>query len=205
MTCSHALMAQQDTIYKPSIRLGVDLGGFARQIFEPQTQSLEFSLDVEWKRHYFAAFEAGMLAVDISRESHQYQASGYFFRLGMDFNILGQTPDNPHDLVLLSLRYGYGSLEHEAPMIQINDPYWGNYLTNLPAESYGAHWLEAGIGLKTQLWGQLFLGWSLRGRLLVSQSSDHGMAPYFISGYGKSSGSTNLMLHYTISYRIPFR
>lgn len=198
-------MARPDTLFSPSIRLGVDLGGFARQAFEPETKPLELTVDVEWRQHYFAVIEIGMLDVDIDRESHRYQAQGLFIRAGMDFNILGQTSTNPHDGVLLSVRYGYGSLDHEAPMVMITDPYWGNYTTSMPTEAYQAHWLEAGIGLKTQIWGQLFLGWSLRGRLLVSRPSSAGMEPYYISGFGKSGSSGNLMLHYTISYRIPFR
>ncbi len=205
MVISCGLKAENDTLFVPSVRVGLDMSGFARQFVEPETVTGEVSVDVELQENYFAVLEAGMMAVDVKKETHRYQAGGYFFRLGADFNILGRTPENPNDLVLLSLRYGYGTMDHEAPFIVIPDPFWGNHQTALPSEKYRAHWIEAGMGLKTELFHNIFIGWSLRGRLLVASTKDPAMEPYFIGGYGKSNGNTTLMLHYHVLYRIPLR
>ncbi len=205
MIISCGLKAENDTLFVPSVRIGLDVSGVARQFVEPETITGEISVDVEWQNNYFAALEAGMMTVDVEKETHRYQADGYFFRLGADFNILGRTPQNPHDLVLLSVRYGYSALNHEAPFIVIPDPFWGNYQTAVPAHRYRAHWIEAGLGLKTHLFHNIFIGWSLRGRLLLTSTKEPAMEPYFIGGFGKSNGNTNLMLHYLILYRIPLR
>ncbi len=195
--------SERDTIFVPSLRIGLDVSGFARQIVEAETLPLEVSADYEWRENFFAAAEIGYLNVDVDRDTHRYQARGYFIRTGADFNILRGGDHNPNDVIIISLRYGYGKLEHEAPRIVIQDPYWGDYFTEAGKESYAAHWLEAGLGMKAEIWNNLFLGWSLRGRLRVSRTSDPNMEPYFISGFGKS-GNTALMFHYSIFYRIPF-
>lgn len=194
--------AQNDTIFRPAARLGLDVSGFARHLIEAETLPVELSFDYEWRKNYFAAAEAGWLNVDVNRETHRYNAQGYFFRTGIDIGILGGDVRNPNDHVLISVRYGYGRLRQEAPYILISDGYWGDYETSVDPETYQAHWLEAGLGMKTSIWKNLFLGWSLRGRVRVAATSDPNMEPYFISGYGRSNNAA-LMLHYSIYYRFP--
>lgn len=192
----------RDTIFVPSLRIGIDMSGFARQIVEPETLPLEFSADFEWRENMFAAVEGGWLNVDVDRETHRYRAKGFFVRTGADFNLLKGSVQNPNDVIIISLRYGYGKIQHEAPHIVIQDSYWGDFITKADKESYAAHWLEAGLGMKAEIWNNLFLGWSLRGRLRVISTSDPTMEPYFISGFGKSN-NTALTFHYSILYRIP--
>ena len=196
---------ENDTLFTPAVRIGIDVSGFARHLIEPETLTGEITLDMEWRKSHFLVLEGGLLNVNVEKESHHYQADGFFLRLGADFNILERSPENPNDVLLASLRYGYGKLDHEAPYIIIPDPYWGDHATAIPPESFHAHWLEAGIGLKTEIWGNLFLGWSLRGRLMLASSSDPEMEPYYIGGFGKSGSNTRLSLLYSISYRIPLR
>ncbi len=194
--------SQQDTLFTPSVRFGVDVSGFVRQIWERETLPVEFSADVEWRKNHFIAAEAGWLNVKVEKETHQYFASGYFFRAGADFNILDRAPEHPNDVLLLSIRYGFGKLEHEAPMIIISNPLWGDYQTSVEAEAYYTHWLEAGIGMKSEIFNNVFLGWSLRDRLRTSSASDLMMEPYRISGFGKSQNTT-LTFHYSVLYRFP--
>ncbi len=202
---SSVLFAQNDTIYHPALRIGFDVSGPARQLVEPETSTMELSLDYEWMENFFAVLEAGILNVQIEKESHIYQADGKFFRAGADFNLLGPQPGSLNDLVLISLRYGFSTMDHKAPYILIPDPFWGDHRSSLSPEKFRAHWLEAGLGLKTELFRNLFIGWGLRGRLLLSKTREPEMEPYFIGGFGKSNNNTSLMLHYHIAYRIPFR
>ncbi len=202
LSTSLTAKAQNDTIFKPAVRFGLDLSGFARQLIETETIPVELSFDYEWRKKYFAAAEAGWLNVDANRETHRYNAKGYFFRTGIDIGILGGDVHNPNDHVLLSVRYGYGRLRQEAPYILISDAHWGDYETSVDPETYHAHWIEAGLGMKTSIWNNLFLGWSLRGRIRIASTSDPNMEPYFISGFGRSNNAA-LMLHYSIYYRFP--
>jgi hypothetical protein len=199
---SMSATAQIDTLFTPAARIGVDVSGFARHLIEEETLPVEFSFDYEWQQNYFAAAEVGWLNVDVNRDTHRYNAQGFFFRTGVDIGILGGDIQNPNDHVLISLRYGYGRLKQEAPYILISDAYWGDYETSVDPETYHAHWIEAGLGMKTSIWSNLFIGWSLRGRVKLGSTSDPNMEPYFISGYGKTNNAA-LMLHYSIYYRFP--
>lgn len=201
---SACLHGQGDTIFRPSARLGFDVSGLARRFFEPESRALEFSADWEWRKNWFLALEGGGMAVDIEKDTHSYEAGGWFFRLGADYNFL-QRPDPVHqDLVIALIRYGFGSLNHQAPGIRVSNPYWGDYFTEIPSERFLAHWLELGGGLKTRIGKHLFMGWTLRARFLISQSRESLISPYTISGFGRHSGNTSVGIHYFLYYRIPF-
>ncbi len=200
-----AFAGEKDTVFRPSVRIGVDFSGVPRNLLEPETRTWEVSLDYEWSKNWFVAIEAGGVNIEVDQPTHDYHSGGNFFRIGADYNILGRKGPDHLDLVLLSARYGYGSLDHYASRVIISSPYWGDYETAFPEENLSAHWLELGGGVKTQIWRNFFLGWSLRGRLLVSKTSHPAMDPYFISGFGRyRDGNFSVMMHYSLFYRIGF-
>ena len=198
---SSVIAAQNDTIFSPHFRLGVDISGLARYYFEPEIIQGEISLDYEWKNDWFVAAEAGFIQMDVQRASHAYLANGFFFRLGPDYNVLKKENQANIGQIVLSARYGYGLLSQQAPEISIHMPGWDPLQTHVDAENFHAHWLEFGGGIKTRLWKNVFLGWNVRTRFLVSQTKSPGMDPYMISGYGKNDGKTAVMVHYYIYYR----
>lgn len=197
--------SENDTIFHPALRFGVDVSGFARQIIEPEVSPLEVSADFEWKENFFAVAEAGMFTVNMEKETHRYKADGYFGRAGADFNLLHYITAPSNDAILVSLRYGYSRSRQEAPLVIIPDDYWGDHRTAVDADIYHAHWLEAGIGLKAEILRNFFIGWSLRGKILLSGTSDPEMDPYYVGGYGGSGGNTAMTLHYSLYYRFPIR
>lgn len=198
---SHMLAGQSDTLFSPSLRLGADVSGLVRYYFEPETMSLELSADYEWRKDWFVTAEAGMLDIDIRRETHNYLANGYFLRAGADYNILNKHTLSRTGIVYASLRYGYGLLNHEAPGITISMPYWDDFNTGISNETIHAHWLETGGGIKTRLAGNIYLGWTLRARFMLYRSPSPGIDPYYISGFGKIKNNPAVMVHYYIYYQ----
>jgi hypothetical protein len=201
-TFSTGVFAGQDTIFVPSAGWGVEVSGLARHFLEPETMRWEFSAEYEWKQNWFAVAEAGWNNIQIVKPTHEYESGGAFFRAGADLNLLQR---NTRDKALLSARYGFGRLHHQAPFILIEDPYWGNMETSVPREIIRAHWLELGGGMKAQIAGNFFLGWTLRARWLISSGRSQEMTPYYISGYGKNTSNLIVAFHYSIYYNFPLR
>lgn len=194
--------AEQDSLFVPSAGFGVEVSGLARHFLEPEIMSWGFSAEYEWERNWFAVLESGWNDIQIGRPTHEYESGGIFFRAGADYNILQR---NTRDRALLSARYGYGRLHHQAPFILIEDAYWGNLESSLPAETIGAHWLELGGGLTAQIAGNFFAGWALRARWLIGTSGQQAMKPYYISGYGKNTSKLIVAFHYSVYYNFPLR
>jgi hypothetical protein len=200
---SASLYGQTETLFRPSLRVGYDVSALARRFLEPEVRSTEFWADWEWQRNWFAAIEGGLLDVSMEKPSHTYEAGGWFLRIGADYNFLDRKDAIHQDLVIASARYGIGSMNQQAPHIVISDPYWGDFVTSMPAERHLAHWLEIGGGVKTRIGRDFFMGWAIRTRFLLSQSSEGQINPLVIPGYGRPRGNTSVMLHYTLYYRLP--
>lgn len=192
-------------IFQPSIRIGFDVAGIINRVWQPEILQIEITADSEFTPNWFIAAEGGYLDIDISRESFDYNSGGIFFRLGTDYNLLKKREPESNDVVLLSLRYGFSMLTHYSDRIIINDSYWGDFPTDISAENLNSHWLELGFALKTELFKNIFIGWSFRGRYLLHSTKDPMLSPYNIPGFGKvRSNNTALSMHYGIFYRIPF-
>ncbi len=197
--------ANNDTIelpLKPFIRIGFDVSSVARQFIEPEVRQFEFTVDSEVKKNWFATLEGGFMNVLSDKASFEYKANGYFARAGMDYNLLGYAdPVSQNDLVLLGVRYGYSYLQQEAPFFIIENPFWGEHQSSMESNSYHLHWIELSGGLKTELFRNFFLGWTLKTRIRLSDSSNPLMDPYYIAGFGHGKRSTPVMAQYFIFYR----
>lgn len=196
----------RDTLpdFKPDrfIRLGLDVSALARQIVEPEVRQFEFSADSEVIFNWFAVAEGGFMLVNADREDFQYSASGYFGRLGFDYNLLGRNHPKQNDLVVLGLRYGFSAVKHEAPFYFISNPYWGDYSGSLVESNYYQHWIEFSGGVKTEVFNNLFLGWNLKTRVRLSQTKEPDLKPYYIGGYGRGTRTAPIMIHFSVMYRL---
>lgn len=196
----------RDTLpdFKPDlfIRLGVDVSAFFRQIIEPEVQQYEFSADSEVIFNWFAVAEGGFMRVNADREDFSYKASGYFGRLGFDYNLLGRNSPAQNDLVVLGLRYGFSILTHEAPHYFISNPYWGDYSGSLDESNFYQHWIEFSGGVKTEVLKNLFLGWNLKTRVRLTETKEPDLKPYYIGGYGRGTRTAPVMVHFSVMYRL---
>lgn len=215
MMSSFALSAQNltpvenDTLVKavpvkPFIRIGVDVSAIGRQLVEKEVQQFEISLDSEVIRNWLATTEFGFLKVDSEEPLFSYSAQGYFFRAGMDYNLLNRPSSSHNDLVQLGVRYAYGYLEQEAPFYYITDPYWGDHMGAVGANSFHMHWLEFAGGVKVEVFRNIFVAWSLRTRVRLSETKDPLLTPYYISGFGHGKRNAPIMVHYSVLYRLGF-
>ncbi len=196
--------SQKDTTYRYSVRFGAEVSYPARMIFEPETQQYEASLDFEFSKNWFGAIEAGMIRVDIRREDFDYYSDGWFFRSGVDFNVLGREMLKNNDIVYFGIRYGYGKQVQGADDVVVSDGYWGTFTTSVEKTDFDVHWAELAGGVKTELFANIFIGWSVRLRLIVSGADLSPMQPYRIGGFGMGAKKTAFDFNYSIFYRIPF-
>ncbi len=196
----------RDTLpgFKPDrfIRLGFDVSALARQIAEPEVQQFEFSADSEVVFNWFAVADGGFMRVNGDRDDFQYSASGFFGRLGFDYNLLRRIHPAQNDLVLLGMRYGFSRLSHEAPFYNISNPYWGDYTGSLEEGNFYLHWIEFSGGVKTEVFSNFFLGWYLKTRIRITETKEPDLNPYYIGGYGRGVRTAPIMVHFSVMYRL---
>lgn len=197
-----------DTVIKPKpdrfVRVGFDISGVAIYFMNPEVRHLELSLDSEIAHNWFVNLEGGNVNVLSDQENYNYHATGIFFRAGVDFNLLKRQAKTRNDVVLVGFRYGFSSLNHGSTRFFVANEYWGDYSGSVENLNHQLHWVELKGGIKTEIFNNLFLGWSLRTRIRLAQSDDSQLQPFFIGGFGRGSRQAPISIQYSLMYKIGF-
>jgi len=195
---------QQKRIKGP--RLGVDVSGVVWQYMQPDQLSLAGWADYEIMPALYAIAEGGRLKVNRAQDRFTYQSTGYYGKIGADYNFLQQKLEAlaQYDMIYGGLRFGGARFSHQAQNITLQNEYWGNYqIDPLPEYSMQAFWTELVAGIRVEVLKNLFLGWSVRGQVMLSKKKDPRMDTWKIPGFGNPRNGTSLSFTYSISYRIP--
>ena len=184
------------------IKLGVNVGRFSDFQFKPDRFSYEASLDFNLSNKYFGVVEAGYSEINFNKDSlYNYNSEGTFFKVGVDFNMLKKYPS---DFFGIGLRIGRSDFSHSASSIQIEMDHWGSNTFQPISKSYIAYWFEASLGVKGEIFKNVYLGWSGIVRIQLRGGKDADFQAYDIPGFGDGSKSLKLAANYYIYYQIPF-
>lgn len=195
--------AQTDTLDIGGLRFGFDISRIAVPFLEEGRVEYDGSVDLRISKNLYPVIEVGWANFETEEMNFSYRSSGFSLRAGIDKNYLKKDKANEMGMFFAGFRYGVSFFKHEAPDLEISDPYWGDFSGTIPIKSMNAHWLEFTTGIRAEIFKNIYLGWSLRGRLLIHKSDDNNMSPYCIPGYGKVSGRTTLGFRYSIFYQLP--
>lgn len=202
-------LAQQQTSQRQRIhgpRLGVDVSGLVWQYVQPDHLSVSVYGDYEIMPAIFSVAEIGRLQVNRNEPTFDYTSKGYFGKIGADYNFLHNKldPVAQYDMIYGGLRIGAARYKHQASNIMIQNDYWGNYQRgDFSSRTMHAYWMELVAGIRVEALKNFFLGWSIRGQIMLSREKDRRLDTWMIPGFGKAENNTGLSFTYTFSYRIP--
>lgn len=185
------------------LRFGFDISRIAMPFLEKGRVEYDGSVDLRINKDLYPVIEVGWGDFETEEMNFSYRSTGYFLRAGIDKNYLKKDNLNEMGIFFAGFRYGVSFFKHEAPDLKISDPYWGDFSGAIPVKSLNAHWLEFTTGIRAKIFNNIYLGWSLRGRLLLFKSDDINMSPNYIPGYGKVDGGNNLGFRYSVFYKLP--
>jgi hypothetical protein len=203
----------KDSISSPKgIKIGIDLARYLNMALQDGLVESEVQLDLNVAKKFFIVLEGGYSGVERDFNIYNsdstatclfnYKSTGGFGRIGFDYNLLKKEFINS---VTLGLRFGASNQNHYAENILFHDGYWGD--TEIPdftKQPYYALWAEVVIGMKIELFKNVFLGWNARGKLILDKSNNDDFKPYIVPGFGDLNTNTNLGFNYYVLYRIPF-
>jgi len=195
------------------VSVGVDVIQPLQKIFGSDYSGFEAMGTVNLKGRYFPTLELGYGKSNMTDENKgiAYKMSAPYTRLGIDYNFLYKKAHG--NQLLLGLRYGFSSFSYD-----INDPYdgtqeranitddvWGEKLPYNHSDMKATmHWIEFNLGLRSHIWKQIYMGWSVRVRYKLSASTDKYGDPFYVPGFGEY-GSNRIGLTYHIIYLLPFK
>ncbi len=200
-----------DTLNVPTkygLRLGVDLSKPLRTLLDNSYSGLEIVGDYRISKKFYVAAELGTESKDFSESNLKSKSSGSYIKLGVDYNSyvnwIGM-----HNEIFTGLRFGYANFKDELLVYQIynSDQTFTSPIVRDPQEFSGlsAQWAEFVLGIKTEVFNNLYLSVNLRLKRLFSDTKPENFDNLFIPGYQKTNDFSKYGAGYgyTISYLIP--
>ncbi len=186
------------------IRVGMDLSRpFQKYWNNGDRYGSELSFDMELCPNLFPVFETGWEKLKIDQASVKYNSTGPYSRFGIDYNLLVAETPKDKDILIAGLRYGFTLGNQQVERYTI-DSYWGTENHGFPQQNYFAHWGEILLGIKGEIVKNIYMGWTVRGKVKLN-SKEYTMPPvFFIPGYGRASRGFNMDFTYSIYYNLPF-
>lgn len=199
------IVRSQDTILFPlKIRAGLDITGPATYFLDKERLSLEGFLSLDRNEKMAYVIEGGYLKYNYSQYNYEFQTNGMFLRAGVNFNLLKPEMSVGKYWAGIGFRYGLSLFHTEVPSFQTEN-YWGTYNSSIPGRTSIGHFIEASPGVRTELFKNLSIGWSIRLRLLISGGGNKDIRPIYFPGFGNSGKITNAGINYYILWEIPYK
>jgi hypothetical protein len=194
---------------KYGLRLGGDMGKIARSFIDKEYTGFEINGDYRLTKKLYIAGELGTEERRIATDFLDVTANGSYFKAGIDYNTYTNWLDM-QNMVYTGIRVGVSTFSQTQNQFTVYNPdqYWPNQFTEqTPQEFSGlsAIWAELIIGLKAELFTNLYAGLNIQIKAMVTQDQPVGFENLYVPGFNRTydSGRFGLGFGYTISYLVP--
>jgi hypothetical protein len=202
-------------VYTPvSFRVGLDMWSMINNVRNTNILRFNGNAEVTLNNIWFAVLEGGYgdaLSFKEIPNSFQYQNTGYFGRVGVEYNLLHRLLDR--EALVLGVKYGFASFSHQL-LYNIDDRYWDleavendrtRFFRSIKEDNITFSWAEINTGLKVNLAREGFLShfymsYLFRIRMRITQPTDVLAKPTNIAGFGQNDKPVNLGFSYFLSY-----
>ncbi|MFV0247716.1 MAG: DUF6048 family protein [Tenacibaculum sp.] len=210
-------ISTKDTaVYKTAygIRLGIDLSKPLLSIVDKSYKGIELLGDYRISKRWYIAAELGYEKETSFEDFTTSSAKGSFIRLGANYNAYRNWL-NMNNEIYLGVRYGLALFEHSllnftpnvATGIENLPPYFPSQTVDNPTTGtrLSAHWTEIQLGIKVQVFKNLFLNAGFSSKIILSISNLSNFKTLYSPGFNRVyQNNTGFGFFYTISYLIPF-
>ncbi|MEN2400065.1 DUF6048 family protein [Flavobacterium sp. MC2016-06] len=190
------------------LRVGVDLYKLTRGFYDKDYKGVEFVGDFRLTKKYYLAAELGFEDKTTDDDRLNSTATGTYIKGGFDYNFYENWLDM-ENLITIGLRGGFSTFSQQLNSYKIYNPnpYWGEEPAIAAGTKYNgltAGWLEVAMGLKAEVFTNVFVGFGVQLKLLVANQKPSGFDNLYIPGFNRTyDGNFGVGFNYTVSYFIP--
>lgn len=209
----------KDTVeYKEEygLRVGVDLSKLVLSFADEDYTGLELVGDYRLTQKLYLAAEIGNETKTQSENLnstllYNFKTSGSYIKVGAEVNTY-QNWFGMNNAITIGGRYAVASFSqtlNDYSIFNSNHFYSPDFLPgtqpNQEFSGLNASWLEFVMGIKVELFANIYLGMSARLGFLVSNKEDERFPNLWIPGFNKVTDGSNfgVSYNYSISYFIP--
>lgn len=205
------------------LRVGADLSRLLISTLNDDYRGFELVGDYRISQKWYLAAELGNESRGVEelldnqdginvQELYDITSRGSYLKAGMDYNTY-QNWYGMNNNIIVGARAAFSTFTTDLDSYSYynSNRYWnpGGFLpgANAPEELGGlsAAWLELLLGVKTELFANIFLGASVRLGMLVSRTESDRIPHIWIPGFNRvtEGSSFGVGFNYTISYFLP--
>ena len=206
------LEAQTDTIKPKTDRygliVGVDIFKIARSLYDSNYKGIGFTADYRLTKKYYAYGEIGSEEITVEDPLLTTTTKGAYLKVGFDYNAYTNWLDM-ENLITLGVRGGFSTFNERLNNYSIYNPhpYFGQDPSIASDKSYDgltASWLEVAAGINVKVFNNIYVGFALQLKALITNSQPSGFESLYIPGFNRTyDGNFGAGFNYTVSYFIP--
>ena len=166
---------KNDTIEKFGIRVGADIHKIIRSASNNDYTGFSFDADIRLKESIYISSEIGNEEKQINNSYINSTAKGNYLKFGAKFKL------NKKDIGTQNITYsglnigfsGFNQTINSYTIYNTNSSTWGESIINEPINlnDLNALWFEILFGLKTEIINNLFLGFEIQLKNIISQKN----------------------------------
>lgn len=189
--------------WKPSIlKLSYDAIPLGLTVFSEARSGQGFQATIDFDQ-YFLAMEYGHQQSERGQGyGFEYKNSGQYFSIGPEVNFLKNTISGT--AFTFGLRYGQAQFSDELKF-SVDSTFFGSYDVFDSNPDLKASWMELTLGLTTDVWKDMFIGYTVRYKVFRNVKNIGDMAPYDVPGFGLYEDNTGVQFNFYIGWGIRFR
>ena len=188
--------------------LGVDVLKIARSFYDSNYKGIAFVGDYRLTKKYYIHGEVGSEDVTVDDPLLNTTTTGAYLKAGFNYNTYTNWLDM-ENLITIGVSYGFSAFKEQLNTYSIYNPhpYFGQSSGIESGKSYDgltASWIEVSPGINVKVFNNVYVGFSLQLKLLITNSEPNGFESLYIPGFNKTyDGNFGAGFNYTIGYFIP--
>lgn len=219
MLFTSSITAQNDTETKDTLvikqryglRIGADFGKIGRTLIDENYTGFEINADYRLTKRLFIAGEIGNEERTLDDETLNFTSEGSYFKAGIDYNLYQNWLDM-ENLIYTGFRVGASTFSHTLnrfDVTNVNNQFFDEQVSIEDGREFdglSAIWGEIILGVKAEVLTNLFMGFNIQLKVLVSDDQPDNFENLFIPGFNRTydNSSFGFGFGYNIQYLIPF-
>lgn len=194
---------------KYGLRISGDIGKLTRSFLDDDYTGFEIAADFRLKEDFYIAGEIGFEEKNTINDYLDITSSGSYLKAGVDINMYDNWLDMDN-LIFAGFRVGASTFSHDLNSFSVynTNQFWAPQYSSDGAQEFSsltAFWAELILGMKVELFNNLYLGLNVQLKFLASETSPDNFENVYIPGFGRTydSGRIGTGYSYTLGYRIP--
>ncbi|OEJ98464.1 hypothetical protein A8C32_04420 [Flavivirga aquatica] len=194
---------------KYGLRVGADIGRLIRSSLDDDYSGFELMADYRIKKRLYIAGEIGFEEKNTITDFLDVTSKGSYIKGGIDYNLYENWLDMDN-MIYTGFRIGASTFSHDINSFTTysTNQYWAPQFSSNEKQEFSdltAFWAELLLGLKAELFNNLYIGLNVQLKILASQDQPKNFENIYIPGFNKTFDGSSIGVGYSyfISYRIP--